>query len=1731
MPAVCEPGLYFIQDDMKSDHGKKLYASILLKGNKGLFRTLFFVDTGSDITLMQEKRALRIFSKKFIDKHAIKDGSKLLSYTSDQIEIKYRLEVTAFFTKTSNSLKISLNIIENLAGVPDIILGSDNMRKFQGTISYEGEPCLTMLSPTKCKLNTYFLTDRELLQSTQTFSLGPRETKTVRLFLPQHTPAVPGDELCSEWATTQSIEALPSKSQVYRDENSDEYYVFILVKNRKNKNIIDSIRIDYYISENEKAIAISKNNLHTLSQLQLWSPCILSQPHDNNSNQIVFKDSPPNLSSPVKNNIYNINTQTSPKKDSAESNNTIDLNYKCPFDPSPDLDPDILIPKGYEIPDNELEAKDIVNLTNYPQSHRKYIEDIFMKSYPNILSKNSMHCGDISKTLGFYKIFLKPNVSLPNHRKIFNLAPAQRQHLADILGFMQKYGIIEKIPIKSRDTRDHVVGAPSFLVPRATPGKPARLVIDYSKVNELILNEQSVIPSINSLLHSLRGHTFFSTLDVANAYNSFSISEDSRHISTFSTALGLFQMKKIPTGLKTSAAAWSKIIDKIINCEIARDTQGNMIFLQDKTVKLLDSPLTGVFTFFDDIIVATKAGETYTDSLDIHFSLVKNICARLSDHNVIIGFEKASLGKTVIQFLGHTITNSYIIPDKRRIQKLLDAKIPHTRKGFRSFLGLANSIRNTLDSDFMKQIYILTPLTGGNTELKITEKHKVAFETLKKYLVSKPLFNNIIDPNANKILFTDASSAADGYYSAVLAQQTSNNADNHFDKSLCLDSPVDQVIYNLKLKYIPIPPISDIHNPSQTQRELNQTRPPFCDYLNQPFFGYSKTDAPQSLFISIQIILAASKCKILTIPEMRKGLISVIKKSELCLNLETFTFLNNKDEYKTFLAKLETDGDIDETYHSVDALARFLHRQIIIISALEEHRNDPLLKFNQKIDDKPSFILGLLRTSEGKLIFRPYKTISNDSYDIRKDSNTFEIICYHTKSLPKTKSSKHIFEHELFSVLSSLNALKSYIGDSMLTLVTDSRPLFLLFNKVIHNSSVKLCRYSVKLHTDYPNLQVLFTKSETNMADFLSKNFNVKEEDVGRIALSRFSVGNLDDLIPDSPLPLSEWKKIVEANPEKLNIADDEGLIRKMETSVEHMDREDCDMRLNVCSLSKAPAFTRQVSTITSLEKHLSYDKLVQHQRSEFGNYIKACLYSKDREIFTDKLCIFLRFGLLYCKFQSGPKILVPNSLIPVLLAYFHLTTGHGGIKRLTLSISNFHFRRKSELIREISSKCLPCQLVNTPTKPNPLGIYPVPQYPFETCFMDLAENLNNVGGFSHLLVVVDPLSDATLIFPLKTKKANEVFNVFMTGMFMQFQIKNIVTDNGACFSSKEQLKKLALLGLNKVKTSSLNPKARGLVERKVGLVKSLLKKYLALEKTYDWGNLPYLIAKIINSSICSKTGVEPYTLMLGHTVAPFGEGIVKVHPLIDSFADSIKERNEALRTKTELIRSQISKDQIKKNEQLNKNRYPKHFREGMIVFVKDRKVIEGNTRPLKSLYSQSPYIVNRVMTSTLSVKRLCDSFQQVFAKDDVKPYQKLIGFFDDLPTEIREIITQNIELKNLSSKQIETLKISSPIDFPGGLDLGNCEEEISEYNFDELEDDFFTSADQIPTPGERPTSPTKAPLVHESVDQTLPPIDKNDKETVEQVPKYRYNLRPRKSIFNFSPKKSSSKRKNVRFS
>ncbi len=146
----------------------------------------------------------------------------------------------------------------------------------------------------------------------------------------------------------------------------------------------------------------------------------------------------------------------------------------------------------------------------------------------------------------------------------------------------------------------------------------------------------------------------------------------------------------------------------------------------------------------------------------------------------------------------------------------------------------------------------------------------------------------------------------------------------------------------------------------------------------------------------------------------------------------------------------------------------------------------------------------------------------------------------------------------------------------------------------------------------------------------------------------------------------------------------------------------------------------------------------------------------------------------------------------------------------------------------------------------------------------------------------------------------------------------------------------------------------------------------------------------------------------------------------------------------------------------VNKNKKHRDFNIHDIVFVEDRKIIPGASRPLKTLYSPSPYVVVRVQPTSTVVRRLADGFESLYANNMLKRYTPLDPAFAHLPRPVANIIRNKFE--HLDTLMFDIIRRYDTFSEPQGLILNNDENEDFE-NINPGENTHIMNNIDVPPP------------------------------------------------------------------
>ena len=1625
-PTVCQ---------VDQDKVRKIYIPLYVN-NK---RVIGCMDSGSDITIMHEGMFNRIFQgkEKLLKKS---DISHITTFSDTNIPVLGKMHTFLKPSSQSKGLLITIYIVQNIPHVPIFLVGNDVFKGGLITLSYTGNidnpyPEIIFNFPEKYMCPVYYESGVEMYNCTAYCSLEPGESQDVIMNLSPIAPIISTDIILITSTIWDDILITPSRTEVEFISSNENFIATAEVSNLgsthfsgivKGKFELINLAQSIPISEEYRAVRkMAENYILAREVLHVNSQCESAYTHP-----CLFV-----------NNVDITRTEDFCVSDLDFADAIIDK--EPTYSGEANIGPEIIEAKGLELPTMVYStAEEAVHLHSFNEEIQPFIKDIFLEKYPNVVSLHSLDAGNLSLTLGYTQLRLREGETLPRSRRIFHISPNDTRHLDDICDLLIKFGFIRKSKLEANG--NHLYGMSAYLVPRAKPNCLGRLVIDYSPVNQLIQSPSAVIPEIEATLQFLQGKAMYTSLDLRYAYLGLRIDEESRKLTTFLTPTNTYEWLALPTGAANSPAYFTDACNRMLHYEPEYDDKGNLIYEAPNVVKQKPSPLEFTRSYFDDITCASILKPTYEDTLKTHFEIVEKCVQRMAFHGCKINVPKCEFAKSKILFLGWFVSHDFVIADPRRIQKVKEFNFPNSKKAVRAFLGLVNSLRRILPMDVIEQMSILSPLTSSKAEFKIEQRHKLAFEQIKEMLTREPIFCNLINEKAEKFLFVDAATGS-GVLGAVLAQKLSNVDDTKvIPTCLDLEDPVHRIIFDKEFNYEPALlytklPI-ELPKPS-----VRKTIPPQI-LTDKPLLGFTEENVHDSFFWSTLSILAIYGCSsktMLTPLELRKLAITKAKEGVLDNKLKDFVFKLNKDEYHSFMRNFkEGKCGLDSEFILADALASKLARPIIIISSLKRHESRPIMKFNSQCDKAP-LIYGVYKRGIHE-IFLPFFLNRNVEFRLESLKGKIQIIAYVAKTIPEAFRARSILDLETFAILSALNSLQRYISGVPVKLLTDSRALYYLFSPKIGNSSAKIKRWCLKLISDFPNVTLHFIRTNENLADFLTRE-GLPPGDLQKFNIKNVQISNFAAELPKEEFTFLEWINFVEEHPEYLTINDPH------ETKV-----------ITLSISNGLNNITEAVQPIEILKEKLARHKIIQRQKIEFAEIYANCLAGEDYEYTSsdndttkESVKYKLISDLLFIQ-KITYRIYIPPSMVGLLISYTHLL-GHKGTTRMIADLQNYYFEKMYTLTREFVQSCYSCFLTNKGTRQVKLGVYKTPDYPFQEISMDLAENLNPIEGYAHLLVVQCALTDFLLIYPLKSKQSQHVMSVLLHNVLQTFNVQRIHSDNGPCFRATQWLELFAALNIQVIASAALHPQGRGAIERQIGLIKTILKKMLATRPTLDWEYLPYLVAKILNNSVSSKTGFTPYAMVFGNEGASGSflnlEPLQHPHYLVRNNKQRIEDLTNEIKSMIAIATDRYTEHKLNCLEYQNKNKIEKRFKRNDYVFVLDRMQIPGNTRPLKTKFHPSPYVVVNTRHTTTHVKRLADGFESVYSNNDLKKFDYTSPLFAQIPPAISRVLLHDFQ--NLLQSDLCTITRYDNLNAPTGIPLfDSSNEDLNVQNDESLDEE-----------------------------------------------------------------------------
>ena len=377
-----------------------------------------------------------------------------------------------------------------------------------------------------------------------------------------------------------------------------------------------------------------------------------------------------------------------------------------------------------------------ITIDNFPGT------DIQWKKAIRMFHQNKAVFASSKEDLGctstvYHRIFTKDDV--PVTERYRRIPPNQyqevRQHLQELL----EKGVI--CPSESS------YASPIVLVRKKSGG--LRMCVDYRRLNQKTKRDQYPLPRIEESLEALQGAKYFSTIDLASAYNQVEVAHQDRHKTAFTTPMGLFEYNRMPFGLQNAPATFQRLMQGVFHEDI----------------------LQTMMVYLDDIIV-------FSSTIEEHLERLERVLRKLQQHGLKIEPSKCQLFQDQVSYLGHVVTADGVATDPEKTKVVREWPIPTTVRDLRSFLGFASYYRRFVPNfaQVAGPLHKLVAKLGNGGKVRSTKTPtknmwtadcQQSFDKLKNLLTTAPV---LAYPDYNKtfILETDASNDGLG---AVLSQE------------------------------------------------------------------------------------------------------------------------------------------------------------------------------------------------------------------------------------------------------------------------------------------------------------------------------------------------------------------------------------------------------------------------------------------------------------------------------------------------------------------------------------------------------------------------------------------------------------------------------------------------------------------------------------------------------------------------------------------------------------------------------------------------------------------------------------------------------------------------------------------------------------------------------------------------------------------------------------------------
>jgi hypothetical protein len=185
-----------------------------------------------------------------------------------------------------------------------------------------------------------------------------------------------------------------------------------------------------------------------------------------------------------------------------------------------------------------------------------------------------------------------------------------------------------------------------------------RMCIDFTSLNKACPKDNFPLPRINKIVDSAAGCEVMSLLDCFSDYHQIYMKEKDKASTSFITPFGTYCFIRVPEGLKNAGSTFSRLTKTVLESQVGRN----------------------IFTYVDDIVVASKNKEDHLADLAEMFANMWDARLRLNPEKCVFGVRQGKI-------LGYLVSHRGIEANPTKIQVITNMTLPQSTRDVQRLTG------------------------------------------------------------------------------------------------------------------------------------------------------------------------------------------------------------------------------------------------------------------------------------------------------------------------------------------------------------------------------------------------------------------------------------------------------------------------------------------------------------------------------------------------------------------------------------------------------------------------------------------------------------------------------------------------------------------------------------------------------------------------------------------------------------------------------------------------------------------------------------------------------------------------------------------------------------------------------------------------------------------------------------------------------------------------------------